>query len=98
MFTTYQIKVLACPASQILFQILYIMKKLRLQRSYDDDVKQHGERGSTCHQEREQTGDILVDLYTICIGLILFVFVAPCVKKNMNRWVKRNHLCIFWAA
>ena len=38
---------------------------MRLQRSYDDDVKQHGERGSTCHQEREQTGDnTLIDDYT----------------------------------
>ena len=39
--------------------------RLRLQRSYDDDVKQHGERGSTCHQEREQTGDnTLIDDYS----------------------------------
>ena len=38
--------------------------RLRLQRSYDDDVKQHGERGSTCHQEREQTGEnTLIDDY-----------------------------------
>ena len=30
--------------------------RLRLQRSYDDDVKQYGERCSTCHQECQQTG------------------------------------------
>ena len=50
-------------SSKILYHLLLKMCLL-LQRSYDDDVKQHGERGSTCHQEREQTGDTLMDNYT----------------------------------
>ena len=67
---TYQIKVLSNPGHPLpntVFSKLKRLKKctMRLQRSYDDDVKQHGERGSTCDQEREQTGDnTLTDAYT----------------------------------